>query len=387
MVSIYIHIPFCKQKCYYCDFTSFSDKDNLIKEYIYSLIREIEYSKLKYGLESKEIETIYIGGGTPSYINEKYIEMLLNKIKKNFKIKQNAEITIEVNPDTIDANKVKKYREIGINRVSIGLQSCNDLILKQIGRIHNYSQFLETYSLLIEHGFDNINVDVMLGLPNQRLESLVDTLNKIIVLNPKHISCYSLILEECTKLYSLVNCPYNCDLNLNTIYNLPDDELERNMYWQTKKILESNGFIQYEVSNFAQRGYCSEHNVLCWRQNNYIGFGLNAHSYIENKRFSNIDNIEQYILNINQNQFEQNILIHENQTQIDIMKEYMLLGLRLIDGVVIKEFYNRFNLKVEEIFDKQLKFLKDNNLIEIDKNVKLTSKGLDLANVVWEEFV
>lgn len=371
--GIYVHIPFCMQKCYYCDFISFAGKENLISNYIDTLKTEIK----TVGAVAPEsahvpITTIYIGGGTPSFINSEYIVSILETIRETYSINENAEITIEVNPGTVTRKKLENYKKCGINRISIGLQSTHNNLLKQIGRIHTYEQFLDTYKLAREVGFKNINVDLMLALPNQTIEMLSDSIAEIIKLKPEHISVYSLILEEKTKLYDLVE---------NKKVELPDDNTEREMYWNVKNKLEQNGYKHYEISNFAKEGYASKHNVNCWNQEEYIGFGLAAHSYVNNIRYSNTENMQKYL-----NSFDTKI-IHEKQTIEDKQKEYMMLGLRKIDGVQISEFKNRFVQNPLYVFRKELSKLVEAELVEIDgDNIKLTSKGLDLANLAFCEF-
>lgn len=372
-VGLYIHIPFCKAKCYYCDFISFANKEDLKKEYVEAVIKEIKYKKI----DKYNIKTMYIGGGTPSTLEAQDISRIVSEVKKG--LDKNSEITIEVNPGTVDKEKLKNYKDIGINRLSIGLQSTEDKLLKEMGRIHTYKEFLETCKSAKEVGFDNINVDLMLGLPSQKLSMLKKSLKEVIKLNPEHISVYLLILEENTKLYDKVDVGELV---------LPDEDLERKMYWKVKNILESKGYIHYEISNFAKEGYESRHNSDCWKQKEYIGIGIAAHSYMDSKRFSNIANIEKYINNIKNNEYEKNITIQEEQTKEDKKKEYMLLGLRTIAGVNIGEYKNKFGENPIFKFHKELDKLVGEKLLEVDgEYIKLTDKGLDLANLVWEEFV
>lgn len=375
-LGIYIHIPFCMKKCYYCDFVSYANEQKLIEQYIEALKKEIK--SVGVGVTSTKISTIYIGGGTPSFIDSKYIVQILNIIEQNFDLLYNAEITIEVNPGTITKEKLEDYIKCGINRISIGLQSTNDILLKEIGRIHTYEQFLETYKLVKAVGFKNINIDLMLGLPNQTMEILEDSVEKIVKLNPQHISIYSLILEEGTKLYDLVEA--------NTLTIL-DDEIERDMYWKIKEKLDKAGYIHYEISNFAKQGYESIHNMNCWDQKEYIGFGVAAHSYMDNKRYSNTEKIKDYIVGVGLVPTQISI-IHEVQDILSKQKEFMMLGLRKIEGVKISDFKNKFTQNPLYIFRNELNKLVEQELLEIDmNNIKLTNKGLDLANIVWEEFV
>lgn len=372
-IGIYIHIPFCIKKCEYCDFVSYCNKEKYVPQYINALKKEIKNNINK----EYKITTIYIGGGTPSSIEENYIADIIETIKlnmndENLKEFKNVEVTIEVNPGTVTEKKLETYKEIGINRLSIGLQETHDELLKSIGRIHTYEEFLKTYNLARKIGLNNINVDLMIALPNQTIQDIKENLEKIIKLNPEHISVYSLILEEGTPFYN--------KYNENKI-KLPDEKLERNMYWYVKNTLENNGYIHYEISNFSKKGFESKHNMNCWNQEEYFGFGVAAHSYNNKTRYSNTNNIEEYIK-------ESNKIIHEEQTLEDMQKEYMLLGLRKIEGINIQKFKNKFAQNPIFIFKEQLSKLVDEELIVIDGNeIKLTNKGLDLANIVWEEFI
>jgi oxygen-independent coproporphyrinogen-3 oxidase len=351
MKSLYIHIPFCKQKCLYCDFNSFADKDKLIDDYIKKLIEEIESNNIK------KLDTIYIGGGTPSYINEIYIKQILEKLPKA------EETTIEVNPGTITENKIKTYLNSGINRISIGLQATQDEILKLIGRIHTLKEFEDTFNMVRKYGFKNINVDLMFGLPNQTLENLKESVNYLIKLNPEHISCYSLITHN------------------NIFKNLPDEETERNMYYYIIKVLKENGYLHYEISNFAKEGKESKHNLVYWNQNEYLGVGAGASSYIKDTRWTNESDIKKYI----SSPFSKNI--EEVQNEESKLNEYIILQLRLIKGININDTFKKFKVNILEKYKTNIDKLNKLGLIEISENIKLTSKGLDLANIVWEEFI
>ena len=374
-IGAYIHIPFCKHKCSYCDFVSFAGKDDLIQQYIKCLKDEIRIKKNNDYL----VKTIYIGGGTPSYISAKSIKDILNVIREKFKIDDNAEITIEINPGTVDEEKMQTYIEAGINRISVGLQSANDVLLKEIDRIHNFEQFLETIRIAKSVGFSNINADVMIGLPNQTIYDVEDTINLLLKENLQHISVYSLIVEDGTKIKKQIE---------NKKLSLPDDEIERYMYWFTKRKLEKNGFIHYEISNFAKPGYASKHNMDCWNQKEYIGFGLNASSYEDDVRYKNTSDLRAYINNLEKGEQFKNIQIEERQDKKAKMDEFFLLGLRKINGVNLNEFGHKFNENPIFIYKDTFEKLLDEDLIVFDINyVKLSKKGLDLANQVWEEFV
>ena len=255
LIGLYIHIPFCKQKCKYCDFISFENcEEDIINDYIKALIEEIKFraNSLKTIDNKFLVKTIYIGGGTPSIINEKHIYNILDTIYDNFEIMNNCEISIEVNPGTINETKLKTYKEIGINRLSVGLQTANNRLLKLIGRIHNYEDYYNTIKCAKKIGFTNINTDLIIGLPTQNIYDIEKTLDYVLDLDLTHISVYSLILEENTELYKLVN---------SRKYRLPDEEIERYMYWYAKRRLEDNGFIHYEISNFAKPSYRCQHNI------------------------------------------------------------------------------------------------------------------------------
>lgn len=375
-LGIYIHIPFCKQKCFYCDFCSFANKNEMQEKYVETVINEIKNITHK---EKYTVTTIYLGGGTPSILNPEYIKNILQEIKSSFEILDDAEITIEINPGTVNEEKLKRYKEYGINRLSIGLQSANDKILKNIGRIHDYKQFEETFFYARKCGFKNINVDLMIGLPTQAIEDVKQTLEKIIQKNPEHISVYSLIIEEGTIIEKLIN---------ENKLQLPDEETERIMYWTVVNELKENEYNQYEISNFSKKTYESKHNTNCWKQKQYIGLGTSAHSYLNKKRYSNTNNIEEYIKNIQENNISKNITIHEEQTEESTMNEYMLLGLRMIQGININEFKQKFKIdptiKYKEILEK----LQKENLIQItETSIKLTKQGIDFGNIVWEEFI
>lgn len=385
-IGVYVHIPFCKQKCYYCDFISYANKENIIEKYVNTVIKEIKdvANSNKQDYENKKddllnINTIYIGGGTPSFIDSKYIVKILETLKEEFEISKDIEITLEVNPGTVNEEKLKDYISIGVTRLSIGLQSTNNNLLKEIGRIHTYEDFLNTYKLARKVGFKNINADLIIGLPNQTINDVEMSVSKLVELELEHISVYSLILEEGTKLEELIR---------SGKLGLPEDEGERRMYWRVKEILEKNEYIHYEISNFAKKGYESKHNLDCWYQKEYIGFGVAAHSYTNGIRYSNIENMEDYIKNYETGEVAENFVFHEKQTHNMKVKEYMMLGLRKLKGISIQEFKEKFAANPIYAFKNELEKLVNENLLEIDGDyIKLTKKGLDLANLVWEEFV
>ena len=385
-VGLYIHIPFCKQKCQYCDFNSYAGKENLIETYMKWVEFELkgvgEGNRVDYENNLDDlivVKSIYIGGGTPSFIDSKYIEKIMEIVKECYTIDINAEITIEVNPGTVSQKKLETYLNSGINRISIGLQSTHNEILSKLGRVHSYEEFLYTYNLARKVGLKNINVDLMLGLPNQSLNDLQESITEVVNLEPEHISVYSLIIENGT--------PF-CEKLEKQEIALPSDELERAMYWETKRKLEKAGYTHYEISNFAKPGFESKHNLSCWNQEEYIGIGASAHSYTNNVRYSNIDSIEDYIRNYENGNEIDNFVFHEKQNKESKMKEFMMLGLRKIQGIHIQDFKNKFGENPIYLYKKELEKLVNEELLEIDGDViKLTDKGIDLANLVWEEFV
>lgn len=377
-IGIYIHIPFCKSKCLYCDFFSVADGKKFEKKYVEALRNEI-IKRISVNKNGYHVNTIYIGGGTPSYIDEKNIYEILETIKNCCEIDENVEITIEANPGTVSQEKMEAYKKMGINRLSIGLQEKNDKLLKEIGRIHTNAEYLKTIEYANKAGLNNINTDIIIGLPNQTIYDVENTLNQLISLNLTHISIYSLIVEEGTKLEKLID---------NGTLKLPDEEMERYMYWFAKRKLEENGYIHYEISNFSKIDYRSRHNVDCWNQKEYLGFGAGASSYNGIARYKNIEDLEKYIENMEKDNFAKNIAIEEIQNREDKMKEYMLLGLRKINGININNFRKKFGTTPLYKYNKELTKLLREELILMDtNNIRLSKKGLNLANMVWEEFV
>lgn len=394
-IGLYIHIPFCKKKCNYCDFVSFANSEEKIEEYINCLICEIKEvaENVKFQFQQKKgdlvnVRSIYIGGGTPSYIDSKYIKQILNTIRNSYdfvmaglidKQEQFPEITIEINPGTVTEEKLKDYKYSGVNRISIGMQATQNRLLTQLGRIHSYQEFKTTYLLARKIGFNNINIDFMIGLPNQTIEDIKESLQKIKKLNPEHVSVYSLIVEENTILSKQIE---------EGTLKLLEENKEREMYWTVKNFLEENGYNHYEISNFAKPNRESRHNMDCWNQKEYFGFGVAAHSYVDNVRFSNITDLNSYIENYKHNEPEKNFVFHEKENYLDTMKEYLLLGFRKIKGVSKKDFENKFQLPIESIFKLELEELKEKGLIlENEDTYYLSDKGIDFANLVFEKFV
>jgi len=386
-MGVYIHIPFCARKCKYCDFISYTCKESMMDAYIKWLIEEIKLVGLgnkqdaENGIDDKiVVKTIYIGGGTPSIIKPEAIETIMDTMYTYFEVDREAEVTIEVNPGTTTEEKLKRYYQAGINRISIGMQAMQPALLEMLGRIHTKEQFLQTYKWARKVGFENCNVDMMIGLPTQTMQDIEETVGELISLAPEHISSYSLIVEEGTPLEKEIQ---------EGKWKLPEEELERKMYWKVKELLEKAGYIQYEISNFAKQGKASKHNLDCWNQKEYIGFGVAAHSYTNGVRYSNVDSIETYIANYEKDKWEDNLIFHEKQNKQSMQKEYMLLGFRKLKGVSITEFKRKFVENPCYVFRKELDTLYKQGLITIEGEdaIKLTDKGLDFANIVFEEFV
>lgn len=383
-LEIYIHIPFCKQKCAYCDFLSFPVYN---EKYIDSIKREIAGKAEAFNLKDEYIiSTIFIGGGTPSFIEADDIVSIIDTLYKNIEVDINTEITIETNPGTLNKSKLKAYKGIGINRLSIGLQSVNNAELKKLGRIHTYEEFLNNYYLARETGFENINIDLMSALPNQTIESFNNTLKTIITLNPEHISAYGLIIEEGTKFYEL----YSGHSEL-----LPSEEAEREMYYNTKALLAAGGYERYEISNYAKSGFECRHNIGYWRRREYIGFGIGAASLLNNTRYTNICDIHKYIQLLDNCCVKSNkgdfLSIFEEQNKLTVneqMEEFMFLGLRMMEGISINEFENSFNCLFEEVYGRVLnKLINEELVIKNNDRIFLSERGIDVSNYVLSEFL
>ena len=373
-ISLYIHIPFCAQKCLYCDFPSFARKDHLRKAYIEALNKEIINLREKHN--NLEINTIFIGGGTPSVLESNELECLLKEIAK-LNMAKDIEYSMECNPGNLTEEKLEVMKKYGVNRISMGLQAKQDNLLKGLGRIHNYKTFKENFLLAKKVGFNNINVDLMFGLPNQRLNEWEETLREIISLEPAHISAYSLIIEEGTAFYNLYE---------NDKLKLPTEEEERKMYHLAKKILEENGFNQYEISNYAKEGKECRHNLAYWNMDNWIGVGSAAASYINGKRIKNISSVEEYINSIN----EKGEAVEEiiNNSKNDNMEEFMFMGLRKINGIDANEFKKRFSMNINDVYGEILnKYIDEGLLIRDSGRIFLSEKGIEISNIIMADFL
>lgn len=373
---MYIHIPFCAKKCAYCDFLSFAAPVRIYREYVDKLIEEIYGQSDNF--QDYQVSTIFIGGGTPSILPSELMGELLGVVWECFDIAEGAEITIEANPGTLTMEKLETYLEGGINRISIGLQSSDDMELKALGRIHTFDEFLKSYQRARQAGFSNINVDLMSGLPGQDIHSWRNTLRKVMMLKPEHISAYSLIVEEGTPFYELYGAGQK---------GLPDEKTDREMYHLTKEMMESQGYSRYEISNYARPGFECRHNSGYWTGVDYLGLGLGASSYTHGFRYHNTADFNEYLgMNLREaGAASQDIqeLTHEEK-----MEEFMFLGLRMMKGVSGSEFLGRFGQNMWNVYGDVLGKLEEQKLIEVEAPVvRLTELGIDVSNMVLSKFL
>lgn len=376
-ISLYLHIPFCVKKCHYCDFLSFPGCSlSRQAEYVDAMIQEIH--AYREAAEDYEVKTIFLGGGTPSLLEEELVERLFHELYSVWRAAPETEITIEANPGTLSREKLIGYHTIGINRLSLGLQSTIAQELETIGRIHNYEQFLANYYLAREVGFDNINIDIMSALPGQTLISYGKTLERILKLQPEHISSYSLILEEGTDFWE----------NAEIERALPSEQTERIMYHYTKKCLQNAGYERYEISNYAKPGYACIHNQVYWTGGEYLGLGLGAASYWKGTRFSNTPDMEEYMENCSRARIAENRKEIVTATQKSRMEEYMFLGLRMIRGISIREFERRFGIPMDRIYGTVIRSYIGQGLLKIEQDrLMLTERGIDVSNSVMADFL
>lgn len=392
-LEIYIHTPFCVKKCEYCDFLSFPADDETKLRYIKGLMAEMIF----YGpvLKDYEVSTIYIGGGTPSWLNEEWIAALLEGIFECFNVKEDAEISIECNPGTLTLNKLLTYRDAGVNRLSIGLQSTNDEELRLLGRIHTYDQFVKNYEMARNVGYKNISVDLMYGLPQQTTEKYLDTVNRIVRLKPDHISAYSLIVEKGTPFYE----KYKFDMvkqeaGMRTEFLPNEDELYE-MEKAGQAQLFDAGYKQYEISNYAKNNMACRHNIGYWTRENYLGLGIGAASLLDNVRYTNTSDIDKYlsgcrnIHDMKEDVFRTNL--HISADVIDRkaqMEEFMFLGLRMNEGVTREAFEKSFGISIDAIYKNIIDDLKNQDLLVVRAgHIFLSPKGKDVANYVMAQFL
>ncbi|MCB6608386.1 radical SAM family heme chaperone HemW [[Clostridium] symbiosum] len=414
-LELYIHIPFCVKKCQYCDFLSFAADEETKQRYVEQLVKEIGIcGKRMTGQGAKTsfpVISAFIGGGTPSSLDHRHIISIMNAIKENFTLLPEAEITIEANPGTLTADKLHAYRATGINRLSLGLQSANPSELKALGRIHTWNEFLESFRLARAAGFENINIDLMSALPGQSFESYADTLECVVLLEPEHISAYSLIIEEGTPFYEKYasmeeeirkyGAVRQKDGSNNSFQSsavpellpLPDEEEERKMYHYTKEYLAEKGYHRYEISNYSRPGRECVHNRGYWLGTDYLGIGLGAASLAGGERFSVTRDMGQYLALTEEElaaglQYEN----RESLTEQEKMEEFMFLGLRLTDGILARDFEIRFGINIEKIYGEIFGKLMEEGLLRMtgtgeERRYQLTGFGLDVSNCVLAEFL
>lgn len=369
-LSIYIHIPFCVRKCLYCDFLSFplsaDSADEGMRSYVNLLRKEIMAAAPQY--QKYRVLSIFWGGGTPSLLPVGEVRRVMETIRNYYHVAEDAEITIEMNPDTVTEDKLQEYITAGMNRVSIGLQSADDNELERIGRIHDCRTFEKVYELSRKTGFRNINIDLMAALPDQSVASYEWTLKRVTSLAPEHISAYSLTLEEGTPLYEQRNR-----------YRFPTEDEDREMYALTGEYLASCGYHRYEISNYARDGYECRHNKVYWQRGNYVGFGLGASSMVENIRWTNPADMKQYR---NPTQDRQILTTHEQ------MEEYMFLGLRMMCGVGMQDFADEFGTQIGAVYGETVdKLCAQGLLMQEQGRIRLTERGIDVSNYVMAQFL
>ncbi|RGY02028.1 oxygen-independent coproporphyrinogen III oxidase [Blautia sp. OF03-15BH] len=378
-LELYLHIPFCVKKCNYCDFLSAPAGEETRAAYVDTLLEEIRGFDEP---EDYEVVTVFFGGGTPSILPGQAILRIMEALREKFSFRKGAEITLEANPGTVDKEKLSFYKKAGINRLSFGLQSADAEELKKLGRIHTWEKFLESFQLAREAGFSNINVDLMSALPGQTKESWEKTLRQVLALQPEHISAYSLIIEEGTPFYQL----YEKDVERRDAGEepelIPSEEEERAMYEATGRILKEQGYLHYEISNYAKPGRECCHNLGYWQRRDYLGFGLGASTLLNPVRYKNTEDLEAY-LGGDFSKKEFFVLTKDNQ-----IEETMFLGLRVLEGVSKEQFREQFSCELRVVYRKELEKLEKEGLLEEEGDfVRLTSRGIDLSNPVLAEFL
>lgn len=378
-LELYLHIPFCVKKCNYCDFLSAPAGEETRAAYVDALLEEIRGFDEP---EDYEVVTVFFGGGTPSILPGQAIFRIMEALREKFSFRKGAEITLEANPGTVDKEKLSFYKKAGINRLSFGLQSADAEELKKLGRIHTWEKFLESFQLAREAGFSNINVDLMSALPGQTKESWEKTLRQVLALQPEHISAYSLIIEEGTPFYQL----YEKDVERRDAGEepelIPSEEEERAMYEATGRILKEQGYLHYEISNYAKPGCECRHNLGYWQRRDYLGFGLGASTLLNPVRYKNTEDLEAY-LGGDFSKKEFFVLTKDNQ-----IEETMFLGLRVLEGVSKEHFREQFSCELRVVYRKEMEKLEQEGLLEEEGDfVRLTSRGIDLSNPVLAEFL
>jgi oxygen-independent coproporphyrinogen III oxidase len=374
--AAYLHIPFCEHICHYCDFNKVFLKGQPVDEYLRSLEIEIKNTLASY--PTSQLSTIYVGGGTPTSISLQQLEYFLDIIQKHLFPRGNIqEFTFEANPGNLEKEKLQLLKEAGVNRISFGVQSLDDELLHRIGRTHRKKDVMDTIALAQDVGFENINIDLMYGLPGQTMNMFKETIELSFQLNVQHFSAYSLIVEPKTVFYNLM---------MKGQLHLPTQDIEADMYEYIMDQMNNHGYIQYELSNFALKGYESRHNLTYWDNEEYYGFGAGAHSYIHGTRRSNAGPLKKYMKKIEEKGFP---FLEENQiSKEEAMEEEMFLGLRKTEGVSKRKFFEKYNLMIEDVFQVQIDEQKRKGLLEeTEEFIRLTHKGKMLGNEVFQAFL
>ncbi len=366
-LGIYIHIPFCAGKCAYCDFYSLSGCDKLMPDYHKALLKHIKEAEPQ--LEGYIIDSVYFGGGTPSYYGADRIIEIFNTLKKYGRVLVDSEVTMEANPDSVSYQDMVRLHKAGVNRLSIGAQCADDGILKSIGRLHDWKQVEEAVLNARKAGFENVSLDLIYGLPSQTREGWSDTLKKAIALKPEHFSCYGLKIEEGTALYPYKNSPF-----------IPDDDTQADMYLFTVDTLERYGYRQYEISNFARRGFASRHNLKYWQDEEYLGFGAAAHSFINSRRFSFVSDIEKYTAGIMENSTV--VDSEEDISDFERAGEYLMLGLRTTRGISEEEYYSIFPCKLDMARELMESYVKNGWMVKSEGRWSFTPQGFLISNTL-----
>lgn len=386
-LELYIHIPFCARKCAYCDFLSFAAPERSYRDYMEQLMREIRGQSA--GFQECVVTSIFLGGGTPSILPAGMVEKLFAVLRECFCIAVDAEITIEANPGTLSVEKLEVYRRSGINRLSLGLQSADERELSCLGRIHTYEEFLKSYERARQAGFANINVDLMSALPGQDLHSWKNTLRKVLMLRPEHISAYSLIIEEGTPFYERYGKGAASDQDAGAAAwpPLPDEDTDREMYHLTKEMMAAQGYGRYEISNYAKPGFECRHNIGYWTGVDYLGLGLGASSYTFGYRYHNVEDLDEYLsLDLRQAGAAAREIQHLSLEER--MEEFMFLGLRMMRGVSGSDFFERFGQNMWTVYGDAIRRMEKQGLMEVHMpQVRLTDLGVDVSNYVLSEFL
>ncbi len=382
-LELYLHIPFCVRKCDYCDFLSMPANEELRRHYVDCLMEEI---KQKAALcHEYQVTSVFFGGGTPSILPGVQIWELMEALRRNFKIYEDAEITVECNPGTLTRQKLIYYKMAGVNRLSIGLQSANNQELQRLGRIHTYEEFLDSFGQARAMGFKNINVDLMSALPGQKQEDWINTLNKVLAVRPEHISAYSLMVEEGTPFYERYGEDERRREQGEPPLYLPSEEMEREMYLSTQELMRNKGYIRYEISNYAFPGRECRHNIGYWKLTPYLGLGLGSSSFLEEVRFSNTKDLKTYLSGEN---FSQEDCAYVFLDKRQRMEEFMFLGLRMMEGISRSVFQQMFGIKLEAVYGNVLEQLQQQGLLKQQEGrVALTEAGISVSNYVLSEFL